>query len=130
MTELNLSLGWDEGDDIRVIVASGLPLGRYQIGEIRVAMNELGDMSGEVGVSGVKELLGQFQDAQDVLSGKNVSEDGRVLVKADVLEWEASSGQNGPEAEILRIRGLLRQYFSFSRLFNEGYSGVTGLVRS
>ena len=64
------------------------------------------------------------------------SKDPKVLVKADVLEWERISGSevSGIQAEINRARGEVAQYFAFcsclSGLLQYGKEEVTRVVRS
>lgn len=131
MTVLNTAYGWEEGDDISVLVASGLTIGAYQIETIRVTMNELGAMSVDI-VSQIRGLLGEYQDAQDRLVQLNNNADGKVLIKADVLEWSEAKGvQYSPEREVARIRGLLYQYMASCPLFSNLTSEqMTMLYRS
>lgn len=131
---LDVSLGWSLGDDIRVLVASGLPVGVYQIQQIQRDMNDLGLRVPSI-ISPVIDLLDEFDAAQAALKALNESSEGKVLIKADVVEWEAQGAGSsyGPEREIQRIRGLLYQYFASSVLFSSGHlgsSGNTGLIRS
>lgn len=131
---LDVSLGWSEGDDIRVLVASGLKVGVYQIQQIQRDMNDLGFRAPSI-VSPVIDLLDEFDAAQVALKALNEGSEGKTLIKADVLEWEAQGAGTGygPEREIQRIRGLLYQYFASSVLFSSGYlgsSGNTALIRS
>jgi hypothetical protein len=118
MATLNTSYGWTQGDQVRLLVASGLTVGTYQIDQITVSMNELGSMSTDA-VSAVLDLMDQFETAQTQLATLNNDNNGKVLVKADVLEWEqAKSGNNyNPQMEILRIRGLLYQYMAMCPLY-------------
>lgn len=131
MTVLNTAYGWEEGDDIAALIASGLTVGGYQVETIRVTMNELGAMSGDI-VSKIKALLGEYQDAQDRLVELNNNADGKVLIKADVLEWSEAQGvQYSPEREISRIRSLLYQYLASCPLFsNLTGEQITTLYRS
>jgi hypothetical protein len=129
---LNTELGWSIGDDVRVLVASGLPVGVYQLRQIQRDMNVLGAQSPQI-ISPVLDLLDQYDVAQARFQELNQTSDGRVLVKVDVLEWEASEAGGGysPEKELARIRGLLYQYFAGSVLFNQDAVGVvTQLIRS
>ena len=129
---LNTELGWSIGDDVRVLVASGLPVGVYQLGQIQRDMNVLGAQAPQI-ISPVLDLLDQYDIAQTRFQELNQTSDGRVLVKVDVLEWEASKAGSGysPEKELARIRGLLYQYFAGSVLFSQdAIGGVTQLIRS
>jgi hypothetical protein len=128
---LNLLLGWIAGDDLRVLVGAGLPVGPYAIQQIRVDMNYLGDIAQDA-VYAVQDLLDQYDAVQVRMNELNISSESRVLKKADVLEWEVSDigTTYGPERELGRIRGLLSQYFSFSPLFSGMGTIGTALIRS
>jgi hypothetical protein len=130
---LNTELGWSAGDDVRVLIAGGLSVGVYQLKQIAQDMNYIAEQSPSV-VSPVIDLLDQFDAAQSAFQSLNATSDGRVLTKVDVLEWSVvgSTGSGySPEREILRIRGLLAQYFASSVLFaNSHTNGTTALVRS
>lgn len=131
MATLNTSYGWSQGDQIRILIASQLKVGSYQIEKITVAMNQLGEMSGDA-VNSVLDLLDQYESAQERYTELNSSGDSRILIKADVLEWSESKGFNyNPITEISRINILLRQYFGFCELYmDEGQYGATRLIRS
>lgn len=132
MATLNTSYGWSQGDQVRLLVASGLTIGTYQIEQVTVSMNELGALSGDA-VFSVLDLIDQFEVAQTKLSELNNDSSGRVLTKADVLEWEQSKGINNwsPLFEISRIRGLLYQYMSGCPLYTNGNNnGYTNTIRS
>lgn len=130
---LNTALGWSEGDDVRVLVAAGLPVGVYQITRIQQDMNYLAEQAPSV-VSAIIDLLDAWEVAQSKLTGLNTTSEGRVLTKVDVLEWAATNpgSSYSPERELQRIRGLLYQYFASSTLFTAptGGDGVTYLIRS
>lgn len=128
---LNLSLGWVAGDDLRVLVATGLPVSPYALQQIQVDMNYLGHLSQDA-VYAVQDLLDQYDTVQTRMNELNMSSESRVLKKADVLEWEVSDiGMTyGPERELGRVRGLLGQYFSFSPLFAGTGTVGTSLIRS
>lgn len=118
MVTLNTSYGWTQGDQIRLLVASGLNIGTYQIDQITTSMNQLGAISTDA-VNSVLDLIDQFESAQTQLTALNNENSGKVLIKADVLEWEqAKSGNNySPQMEIMRIQGLLYQYMSMCSLY-------------
>jgi hypothetical protein len=130
---LNTELGWSVGDDVRVLIAGGLPVGVYQLRQIAQDMNYIAQQSPGV-VSPVIDLLDQFDAAQAAFQNLNATSDGRVLTKVDVLEWSVTGSTGSgysPEREILRIRGLLAQYFASSVLFaNSHVGGATPLIRS
>lgn len=130
MATLDISLGWSNGDQARLLIASGLTIGSYQIDQITIAMNQLGIMAPDA-VGSVLDLIDQFEAAQDKFSVLSNQGDSRILVKADVLEWaEAKGFTYNPQSEILRIRILLKQYFSFSELYNDTEISGTRLMRS
>jgi len=125
--------GWSEGDDIRVLVAAGLTVSVHTTRQIQSDMNYmLNSMSSAV--RPVIELLDAYDVAAQRMSSLNETSDGKILTKADVLEWAATSpgSSYSPERELNRIRGLLYQYFGSSILFSgsSGISGATSLVRS
>lgn len=130
MTEINENLGWTIGDDIRVLIAAGLPVGQYQITQIRQDMNNLGTLP--TFVSNVLDLLDQYDATQQRTTTLNNESEGKILVKADVLEWstKAPGTDYGPEREIQRIRELLNQYFASSILFSNTTLSNTILYRS
>ena len=130
MASLNTNLGWCQGDQVRLLIASGLTVGSYQIEQITVAMNQLGTLSLDA-VDNVLKLIDEFEAAQLRYTELNASGDSRILIKADVLEWTESKGFSyNPLTEILRIQGLLKQYFSFSELYQQTNTNVTNLIRS
>lgn len=130
---LNTEAGWSDGDDIRVLIAAGLPVGGYQVQQIQGDMNYMALRFPEA-VNPVLDLLDAWDAAQQQMVSLNESSESRVLTKADVLEWSVSSPglSYSPEREIDRIRGLLAQYFGFSQLFvgAGGGGGQATLLRS
>ena len=79
-------------------------------------MNQLEDMSQEAALR-VKALLDEYDQVSEIESGQNTGDvEGKVLVKADVLEWEVVGGAGqptGPQKELNKIRYELWQYFAF-----------------
>lgn len=129
---LNTELGWSVGDDIRVLITAGLPLGKYQVDQIRLDMNYMGENFPEA-VSPVIDLLDAYDTAQQQLATLNETSESRVLTKVDVVEWKVSQPGTSysPERELDRIRTLLTQYFGFSQLFPQSTSTpLTQLIRS
>jgi len=134
MATLDTECGWVAGDPARVLLAAGLPLGAYSIDQVTVCMNELCIIA-PTQVTEVRDLLDDWDEAQAAIKETNVSQDGRVLVKADVLEWEVvDAGINSPQAEVMRIRDLLYLYFGYCPMFVKvnvsSGSGVSSLIRS
>lgn len=128
---LNTTLGWIAGDDLRVLVAIGLPVGGYQLQQIQTDMNYLGGIATDA-VGAVQDLLDQYDAVQVRLNELNSSSESRVLKKADVLEWQVSQigTTYGPERELGRVRDLLKQYFAFSPLMSDSRNMGTALIRS
>lgn len=131
MATLNTTYGWSQGDQVRLLIASGLTVGSYQIDQITIAMNQLGEMAPDA-VSSVLDLIDQYEVAQTNYSNLNSSGDSRILIKADVLEWSEAKGFSyNPITELNRIRKLLGQYFSYCSLYNmELTNGTCQLMRS
>jgi hypothetical protein len=127
---LNTDLGWSLGDDVRVLVAAGISVGIYQIQQIQRDMNYIGTAIPSI-ISPVKDLLDEYDAIQTTYKELNTNSEGKILKKVDVLEWEPlmPGGGYGPERELMRIRGLLYQYFASSILFEASNNG-TPLVRS
>jgi hypothetical protein len=129
MATLNTSYGWSQGDQVRLLIASGLTVGSYQLDVITSAMNQLGEMSVNA-VNSVIDLIDQFEEAQVRYNELNAAGDSRILIKADVLEWQEAKGFNyNPLTEISRIQGILRQYLGFCELYKTDL-GATALYRS
>jgi hypothetical protein len=129
MATLETSYGWVQGDQVRLLIAAGLTIGSYQIEQITIDMNTLGEISTDA-VTNVRNLLTDFENAQTRYQTLNAEGDNRVLVKADVLEWEQNTGfRYDPQSEFNRVRGLLEQYFGFSTLFESG-GDYTQIIRS
>lgn len=131
MATLNTAAGWTNGDEVRVLIASGLLVSVYHKEQIIVCMNQLAEISPTL-VSPIQDLLDQFDEAQMNMTTLNAAASGKTLIKADVLEWE--TGQPGtnysPEREIARIQGLLYQYFGSCPLYGGGFNSYMNLIRS
>jgi len=131
MATLNTAAGWTNGDEIRVLIASGLLVSVYHKEQMIVCMNQVAEISPTL-VGPIQDLLDQFDEAQVNMTSLNNSASGKTLIKADVLEWE--TGQPGtnysPEREIARIQGLLYQYFGSCPLYSGGFSSYMNLIRS
>ena len=107
---------WDAGDDLRVLEALLVPFGSYTLTCVQGCMAELEDMSPEAATR-VKELLDEYDAADNADTEQNTGDvEGKVLVKADVLEWEVvggKTGMTGPQKEKNKIRYELWNYFAF-----------------
>ena len=118
MASLDTSLGWVSGDVERILLALEVGLSRYTINEMTIGCNELGSIAPTV-VSEVRTLLDEYDAV--MLQQKNAGQGddaGKMLLKADVLEFEKDNG--GKYASILaekgRIVNLLRKIFAFSNI--------------
>ena len=123
---------WTEGDDYRVISALGLPFGQYTLSCIAGCMNDLQAMS-TAAQQDVLDLLDDYEAADQLETDQHATDSvGKVLVKADVLEWEVVQG-GGPSAGKSKARYELAQIFSFCTCLGgslSGYGGATPLIRS
>ena len=112
---LDTSGNWEAGDDLRIIEALMLPFGQYTLECVSNCCNQLEDMSPEA-VLRVRALLDEYEAAKEAEKDSNLSDtEGKVLVKADVLEWEVTGkGQpSGSQQEMNRARYEIAQYFAF-----------------
>ena len=133
---------WSAGDDIRVIECLLLPFGTYILDCTQNCMNQLEAMSSEAATR-VVALLDEYDAAKAIESNANIGDtEGKVLVKADVLEWEVVGGAGsptGPQQEMARIRMEVANYFAFCSCLGGslpggggagGYFGTSALIRS
>ena len=74
MAELNLAYGWVAGDQVRLLIASGLTVGSYQIDRITDDMNELGSYDVNA-VTAVRGLMDEYEAAQVRFNTLNSSDD-------------------------------------------------------
>ena len=136
---LDTSGNWEAGDDLRVIEALMLPFGEYTLSCTQNCMNQLEDMSPEA-VLRVRALLDQYEAADQAETDQNLGDtEGKVLVKADVLEWEVvNGGISGTSQEKASVRDEIARYFSFCSCLGSmlpgsggiGGYGTANLVRS
>jgi hypothetical protein len=134
---LDTTGGWVAGDDLRVIEALMLPFGSYVLDCTQNCMNQLEDMSPEA-VLRVRALLDEYEAADQAESGQNLGDtEGKVLVKADVLEWEVvNGGIAGTTQEKAKIRDEIAKYFAFCSCLGGvlpggmGGYGTASLIRS
>jgi len=124
------------GDDYKVIKILGIPFGDYTLDCVGNCMNQLEDMSPEAAADLVA-MIDAWEAADNIQSEDNLSQtDGRkVLVKADVLEWEViGNGGTGPSYEKGKIESDISQILAFCSCLGgylgNNYYGSTPLVRS
>ena len=133
---LDTTGNWVAGDDLRIIECLMLPFGTYVLDCTQNCMAQLEDMSPEA-VLRVRALLDEYEAADQAEAEQNLGDtEGKVLVKADVLEWEVvNGGISGTSQEKAKIRDEIARYFSFcsclgSILPGSGGYGTTSLIRS
>lgn len=134
MAVLNISKGWANGDVERILIAIGVWVSPFTVSEATVCCNELADISPTL-VAKVKSLLGEFDAAvaaqKEASIGENV---GRILRKADVLEWDTESvgtPYDGAIRERARVINDLTTIFgSCPILSQKGTDSVVALYRS
>ena len=135
MAILDTSGVYTAGDDYRVIKALDVPFGTYTLNCVAGCMNDLEVMS----VTAATDLIALLDsyDVANAAESANLLEQaggGKVLVKADVLEWEVvNGGASGASQEKGKIRAEIAQVMSFcvclgGFLNNQG--GGTALIRS
>ena len=133
MATLDTGLGWVAGDVERILIATGAGISNYYISQQTVCCNELGEMSPTL-VADVRTLLADYDAAVTVRKGLGVDDDaGKVLVKADVLEWEVDKGgrYEAVMKEIGRISDELIKIFAFCPIgYPRANSISTNLIRS
>ena len=138
---LDITGVWSAGDDLRVMECLLVPFGTYTLDCTQKCMMQLEDMSPEAATR-VVALLNEYDAAKQVESNTNIGDtEGKVLVKADVLEWEVVGGAGsptGPQQEMARIRMEVANYFSFCSCLGgyvpgaggSSYYGTSSLIRS
>ena len=135
MAVLDTSGVYTEGDDYRVIKALDVPFGTYTLSCVAGCLNDLEVMS-PTAAADLVALLDSFDAADAAESTANLEQagGGKVLVKADVLEWEViNGGINGATQEKGKIRGDIAQIMSFCVCLSgylDTYAGGTALIRS
>ena len=125
---LDTSGYWEAGDDLRLIEALMLPFGEYTLTCVQNCMNQLEDMSPEA-VLRVRTLLDEYETASQVETEQNLGDtEGKVLVKADVLEWEVvNGGISGSSQEKASVRAEIARYFSFCSCLGSVMPGPGGM---
>ena len=126
---------WVAGDELRIIEALGVPFGSYTLECVADCANQLEVMSPQA-VLNVRTLLDEYEAAKSAESASNLADtEGKTLIKADVLEWQADSSDqpSGSQKEMQRAKGEIAQYFAFCSclggILSSGSYG-TPLIRS
>lgn len=135
MAVLDTSGVYSAGDDYRVVKALLLPFSTFTQDCVAGCMNTLETQS-TAAATDLVALLNAWDVADAAQTTDNLSQtDGKkVLVKADVLEWQVTgSGQTGPQAEKSKIVSEIWQLMSSCPCL-AGYmpssGGGTPLIRS
>ena len=132
---LDVSGNWVAGDDLRVIEALGAPFGSYTLECVQNCCNQLEDMSSQA-VINVRAALDEYEAAKAAESTANLADtEGKTLIKADVLEWQADGADmpSGAQKEMGRAKAEIAQYFAFCSClagFLGGGAYGTPLIRS
>jgi len=135
MAVLDTTGVYSTGDDYRVIKVLGVPFGDYTLSCVAGCMNQLEDMS-VAAATDLVALLDAWDTADSAQSTENASQaDGKkVLVKADVLEWEViNGGTSGLSMEKGKIEGEVAQVMAFCSCLGGllgGSTQGTPLIRS
>ena len=135
MAILDTSGVYSTGDDYRVIKVLDLPFGNYTLSCVAGCMNDLEDMS-VTAATDLVALLDAYDVADASQSTQNLDQAGgqKVLVKADVLEYEViNGGVSGATQEIAKIRGEVAQTMAFCSCLGGAIGGNayrTPLIRS
>lgn len=126
------------GDDYKVIKILGLPFGEYTLDCVSNCMNQLEILSPEAAADLVS-MIDAWEVADNSQTETDLSQgDGsKVLVKADVLEWEViNGGASGTSSEKGKLVGNISNLLSFCSCLGgllPGYGGaygMTSLIRS
>ena len=133
---LDTSGVYTAGDDYKVIKILSLPFGDYTLDCVSNCMNQLEDMSVPA-AQDLVDMIAEWEAADAAQTTEDLSQtDGKkVLVKADVLEWEVTgTGITGPQSQKLKIEQDIAELMAFCSclggiLGNNAY-GSTRLVRS
>lgn len=135
MATLNINGVYTEGDDYRVIKVLDVPFGNYTLSCVAGCLNDLETIS-SAAATDLVALLDSY-DAANAAESTNLLEQaggGKVLVKADVLEWEVvNNGISGASQEKSKIRAEIAQIMSFCVCLGgylSDYSGGAPLIRS
>jgi len=134
MATLQTSYGWVASDPERILIACGVGVSEYSLNEVIICCNEIGGRSSTL-VGRTRGLLDDWDDANDAEKDAYTDANrGRVLSKADVLEWDVSGGgaKQAAKDEKNRISYELRLIFGDCPVIMSSRSNslVTTLYRS
>lgn len=132
---LDTSGVYTAGDDYKVIKILSLPFGDYTLDCVGNCMNQLEDMS-TVAAQDLVDMIAEWETADQAQTTQDLSQtDGKkVLVKADVLEWEPTGGGiTGPQSQKMKIEDDIAELLAFCSCLGgylNGYNSGTVLIRS
>ena len=134
MAVLQTSYGWVASDPERILITCGVGVSDYTLEEVIVCCNSIGARSTTL-VGRTRALLDEWDDANDAERVAYTDENrGKVLSKADVLEWDVSGGgaKQAARDEKNRISYELRLIFGDCPVIMSSRSNsmVTTLYRS
>lgn len=125
--------GWVVGDFERILLVLEVGISEYTLNEMSVCANRLSQISSTL-VGRVRTLLSEYDAAVVVQKSLGVSDDaGKVLTKADVLEWKVDKGgrYDAIMKEKGRIYNELVKIFSYCPILSHGLArNGTSLIRS
>ena len=136
---LNTAGAYTLGDDYKVIKILGLPFGDFTLDCISNCMNEL-EIISYTAAADLVGLINSYETADTAKETADLAQtDGqKVLVKADVLEWEVQGGHgaSGVNTQMMKYREQIANLFAFCSclggyLQQAGYGTTqTTLIRS
>lgn len=121
---LDVSAGFTDGDQIKIIDALDLGFSESTLSGLVTCMNQMSSLSPDM-VATVVAYLTRWETAQTTKTAADVANtENKTLVKADVLEWEASGAKlTGLESEIATCVAGIMNAFSFCPYVNKGHGG-------
>ena len=133
---LDTSGVYTAGDDYKVIKILSVPFGDYTLDCVSNCMNQLEDMSVPA-AQDLVDMIAEWETADAAQTTEDLSQtDGKkVLVKADVLEWEVTgNGMTGPQNQKLKIQNDIMELMAFCSclggLLGSSAYGSANLIRS
>ena len=133
---LDTSGVYTAGDDYKVIKILSVPFGDYTLDCVSNCMNQLEDMSVPA-AQDLVDMISEWETADAAQTTEDLSQtDGKkVLVKADVLEWEVTgNGVSGPQNQKLKIQNDIMELMAFCSclggLMGNNAYGSASLIRS
>ena len=137
---LDTSGVYTAGDDYKVIKILSLPFGTYTLDCVSNCMNQLEDMSPPA-AQDLVDMIAAWEAADSAQTEQDLTQtDGKkVLVKADVLEWEVTgNGISGTQSQKNKIEQDIAELMAFCSCLGGflpgsgtgGGYGTANLIRS